>query len=184
MNYFIGVAPPPDVALRIDDLRARFPGRLVERIEPHVTLVSPLEVLNLDAWVSALEHVAASTHPFRLQLGAPDYFAGRVLFMSVQTGGPELSELRARLYNVTRTVVEDSKGVPALRDAQRAYHPHLTLAMPSFGTPASLFPEIHNEAAALAADTSAFIVRAVRLYSKRDSRWSPEQDLAFRQGPE
>ncbi|MCY0901399.1 MAG: 2'-5' RNA ligase family protein [Firmicutes bacterium] len=184
MTYFIGVVPPPEVAARIDVLRARFPGRLVERIEPHITLVAPLEVLNLDLWVSALERVAASTHPFCLQLGSPDYFDRRVLFLSVQTGSPELSELRARLYNVTQTGGQDTSSVPELRDAERAYHPHLTLAMPSFGTPAALFPAIHNEAAALAADTSAFVVASVRLYRKRGSRWSPEQDLAFSTLPE
>lgn len=180
MRFFAGIAVPDDLKNTIDTLRASYPGRLVRHIEPHVTLVPPMEVPQPEWWLEAMQEVCNTEAPFALQLGAPDAFGKRVLFLRLEDGANAL-RLRDALYSATQRLTQ-LHGWP-FQVEQRPFHPHLTLAMESFGTPLAQMDEIRQSATDLAANMSAFTVRAVRVYRRQTGGWKPFADLPLAHQP-
>lgn len=177
MRYFVGVSMPKELQVSIDALRSSYPGRLVRHVEPHVTLVPPVEVPEIQPFLSALRTVCDSHEPFLLPLGQPDTFGKRVLFLSVdrQTG---IDRLRAALYTGTQELFQ-ARGWPLTQDA-RPFHPHLTLAMSSFGTSQDAMLQMREEAQLLASTLLPVPVTAVRVYRREAGGWQQFTDLALR----
>lgn len=177
MKYFVGVAIPPSLAVRIDAIRSRYPGRLVKRIEPHITLVPPFDITDPTAYIRALQEPLRSRIPFSLQLGQPDSFGSRVLFLSVQDTTGMLHSLHSALYERALEHVH-SQGTRQDKE-ERPYHPHLTLAMTSFGTSQNDMLHIREDALVDVASYSSIQVSSVRVYKKEKECWSPYVDLSL-----
>jgi 2'-5' RNA ligase/N-acetylglutamate synthase-like GNAT family acetyltransferase len=112
-----------DVGREVDGLRRALGAGALERIEPHVTLVPPVNVKeeDLEAALRVFREAAVALAPLRLELGPPATFLPRTPVVYLEVGGDleELSRLRDLL----------SKGPlspPAGRE-ERDFVPHVTL---------------------------------------------------------
>ena len=169
MRYFIGITPEPEEQAKIDALRHRFPGKLAQHVEPHITILPPAEYTQASTMEQGLLTALSSTSSFTIQLGTPSYFGKRVLFFSVLDEGRSLQNLRDSVWEeVNRIRFTDQ--LPIIEDS-RAFHPHLTLAMSSFGTPFVIMQQMETEAKVLAESFPPFLVRSVKVYVRDQIGW-------------
>lgn len=91
-----------------------------ERIVPHVTLVPPINVSEVDLpeALAAVRRVATGTKPFRIGFSSLASFApsARTVHLAVESRSGELERLRDRV-----------RVGPLLRDDPRPFSPHVTL---------------------------------------------------------
>lgn len=118
----VALVVDPPVADEIDGLRRALADPALGRIDPHVTLVPPVNVRggDLDRALRLLRGAAAArTGPLRLTLGPPASFLPRnpVLFLEVAGDGAELRALRDAVF-----------APPLARELTWPWVPHLTLA--------------------------------------------------------
>ncbi|MHB1630121.1 MAG: 2'-5' RNA ligase family protein [Bacilli bacterium] len=93
--------------------------------------------------------------------------------------GPAVDPLRALrqdLLAVTRSW--RAHGLVS-QGEERPFHPHLTLAMSSFGTTRSDMRRLAWEADRLSRALPSFAVRSVRVYARHETRWERHDDLAL-----
>ncbi len=180
MRYFVGITPEPEVQAKIDALRRSFPGKLVQHVEPHITILPPAEYVQVSTLEEGLLTALSSVNSLTIQLGAPAYFGKRVLFFSVLHEGTVLPFLRDSVWEeVNRTRIADS--LPAIEDS-RAFHPHLTLAMSSFGTPFTIMQQMEAEAKVMVASFPPFLVQSVKVYVRDQKGWRTWKSLNLNQG--
>lgn len=183
MKYFIGIVPPTDQSEQIDELRRKYPGRHLAHIDPHITLIPPLEFTETPFdWLQMIEQTLAEIQPFSIQLGQPGFFSQRVLFLNVhilRAKGKESNALH-RMYEKMQSVTEPYR-TQASQYAQSSrngsFHPHLTVAMASFGTSFSVMTQMYADATVLSPLFDPFIVRSVRVFVKTPERWIPYRDI-------
>jgi len=174
MKYFVAVALPGTLRDSIDSLRARYPGRLNQHLEPHITLLPPIDVVDERGWLEGLTQTAKNCARFPLQLGQPAQFGQRVLYLSVVSELAPLSALRAALKASSATMLQD---LDEPMTDERPFHPHVTLAMTSFGTTNESMAQMSTEASGDDSLHTAFIVQAVRVYVRAASGWQTLADL-------
>ncbi|MGI8792375.1 MAG: GNAT family N-acetyltransferase [Acidimicrobiales bacterium] len=158
---------PDPVRTEVQGLRRAVGDGSLERIQPHVTLVPPVNVRedNLGDALAVLRSAAASVPEFlSLTLGPPASFLpdNPVLFLEV---GGDLDGLHALRDRVFRGPLERTLTWP--------YVPHVTLADQA---------EVDRIGAAKAAlrDYRADVaIRAVQLLEERDRRWEPTAEVRF-----
>ena len=174
MRYFVGIIPEPGAKAQIEALRRRYPGRLQKHVEPHITILPPAEYSQSRTLSAGLSAALSEVGAFEVRLGNPGYFGNRVLFLSVE-GDVELLELReAIVEKVNLDRVRES--LPAIED-KRGFHPHLTLAMASFGTPFPAMAAMNKEAAEMIAQFRPFRVEKVRAFVRGASGWETWRDF-------
>ena len=179
MRYFVGITPEPKEQAKIDEFRRRFPGKLVQHVEPHITILPPSEYTQSSSLEQGLLTALSSLPSFTIQLGAPGYFGKRVLFFSILHDGKSLPLLRnSVLEEVNRTRAND--GLPVIEDS-RAFHPHLTLAMSSFGTPYAIMQQMEIEAKVMAKLISPILVQSVKVYVREQKGWETWKNLLLKQ---
>jgi 2'-5' RNA ligase len=118
-RFALALVIPPPVSTEIDGLRRALGDRQLGRIEPHITVVPPIN-LHEDQIADALavaQAAAAGREPLVLRLGPVDTFGpeSRVRFLAVEPWAP-LQEL----YRACWTGVLE-------RPERRSYHPHVTV---------------------------------------------------------
>lgn len=99
----------------VDGLRRAVGDPALGRVPPHITLVPPVNVADVDAALSVLRSAAAATRPFRLSIGPPTTFLpdNPVLYLAVS--GP-VDEVRERVFRR-----------PLARTLTWPFVPHVTL---------------------------------------------------------
>lgn len=118
----LGVAllVPEPVGTEIDGLRRALADPALGRIEPHVTLVPPVNVReeDLDAAMDVLRAAAADAGPLRLDLGPAATFRPEtpVIYLAVDGDTEAVTSLRAAV---------DAE--PLVRRSTRPFVPHVTI---------------------------------------------------------
>lgn len=118
-RFAVALVVPPPVATEIDGLRRALGDRQLGRIEPHITLIPPINLRD-DQVADALAVVdaAASTHgPITVSIGPVDTFGvdSPVRFLAVEPWD-DVDALRRACWT----------GVLA-REERRPFHPHVTV---------------------------------------------------------
>lgn len=115
---------PQPVATQVDGLRRALGSGALGRIDPHITLVPPINVAERDlpAALATVRHGAASSHPLALRLGPVATFApaNPVAYLAV---GGEPGEVDA-LHGLRRAVRSGVLERPDTHD----FVPHVTVA--------------------------------------------------------
>lgn len=176
MKYFLGIVPNGDIYHQIQEFRRRVNEKHFNHIEAHITLKAPLFLGDPNTWLPALRQVCQKTAPLTVRLGPPQFFGhDAVLYLTVH--GEGLPALHRQLLSCLRPF---ERG----RDGQRRhegddYHPHLTLAMRSFGVSAEEMKRAAEEASRSLASFPPFLVSSVRVYRQagRGQPWRPFMDL-------
>lgn len=182
MKLFLGIVPPPSDAERIDALRRRYPGRLVGHVDPHVTLVPPFEEEQASGLSDAIERALRNAAAPCVGLGEPGFFDDRVLYFRVIDSEGGLPLLRREIFGALRDFRRDAGGRGLVGTDEngpgaRVFHPHLTLAMRSFGTPVWAMAQMYAEASVLAPSFAPFSASCVRVFARRDEGWRRYADL-------
>lgn len=86
------------VGTEVDGLRRALGDPSLGRVPPHVTLVPPVNVADVDAAMAVLRSAGAATRPFPMGLGPPVTFLpdNPVLYLAVS--GEEIGPLRDRVF--------------------------------------------------------------------------------------
>lgn len=118
-RFAVALVIPPPVSIEIDGLRRALGDRQLGRIEPHITVVPPIN-LHDDELVDALAVVQAAARrasTLELTIGPLDTFSDRspVRFLAVAPWEPVV-ELHAACLEG-----------PLDRPEQRPFHPHVTV---------------------------------------------------------
>jgi 2'-5' RNA ligase len=109
-RFAVALLVPPPVAVEIDGLRRALGDRQLGRIDPHITVVPPINLGEEDL-------AALAAGPMSLALGPVETFAesSPVRFLAVAPWGP-VTELYRACWS----------GVLA-RPEKRSFHPHVTV---------------------------------------------------------
>jgi 2'-5' RNA ligase len=111
---------PPPVAGEIDALRRAVGAEDIERLQPHLTLVPPVNVHDddMDAALDLLRDAAQRTVPFTLRLGPVRTFlpTNPVLFLEVGGQVGEVDALRDKVFRA-----------PLERNLTWPFQPHVTV---------------------------------------------------------
>lgn len=118
-RFAVALLIPPPVSIEIDGIRRALGDRQLGRIDPHVTLIPPIN-LHDDQVADALAVVqaaAAGREPVALRLGPLDTFGPEspVRFLAVDPWAPLVE-----LHEACWTGVLD-------RPERRPFHPHVTV---------------------------------------------------------
>lgn len=162
MKYFLGVAPPRELQERIASFQRLWPrNRHPDHVEPHITMKAPQGLVSAhEGWVSRVQAVCAAVAPMQVRLGAPGWFRRDVVFLGVEAAG-------LRKFHDSLVALFDPAFV-APNERGEAWHPHLTLAMRSFGLSKAELAEVHARATTELRDLPAFGAVSVRVYAKED----------------
>jgi 2'-5' RNA ligase len=137
----VALVVPPPVAFEIDGLRRALGDRQLGRIDPHVTIIPPINVREeevADA-LAVVQAAASGREPLSLTLGPVDTFGpgSPVRFLAVDPWEPVVD-----LYRACWTGVLE-------RPEKRSFHPHVTVDIegaPTDGVDAALELLRHYEA--------------------------------------
>jgi 2'-5' RNA ligase len=113
---------PAPVAAEVQGLRRALGDPALERIPPHLTLLAPVNVrdVDVDAAVAVVTAAAAAAEPLRVDLGPVVSFAPVTHTVHLAVGGPDLDAL-----GVLRAGVHQA---PLARPDVHPWTPHVTLA--------------------------------------------------------
>ncbi len=157
----------------------------MDRVEPHITIVPPFDladpVENKGWWQQQIDQMGELSS-FSIQLGQPAYFGRRVLFLSVHdvTGESGIAVHEQALYRLrerAQAYVRDHLKVDETR--REDFHPHLTLAMQSFGTSLEDMRRLEQDANDLVEELPNFRVTSLRIYVLENRRWQRLIDAGF-----
>ena len=116
---YLAVLPSEETGEQLSNL-ARRHG--VDLAVPHVTVKAPPGLGGGAPWRPVAEEALARVPPFELRLGPPDWFAGRVLVLTVEA--PQIRDLHLALVSAL-----DEIGVTMTDTEGAGYQPHLTLGI-------------------------------------------------------
>lgn len=156
MKYFIGIIPPENIFNTILNIQQQFGDN---RLEPHITLRSPVTPVDASNWLDSIKKVTASFAPFDIHLPATGYFGKRVLFIKVQS-----ADLK-QLYKQVVTAIKPFE--PVVKEDHYDYHPHLTLGRSWCGFTRHDFEKMQEMADQyLSVKPVSFNVDFLRVYQK------------------
>lgn len=178
MKFFIGIVPPENIYKTVVDIQSLFGSN---RLEPHITLRPPVNVLHENKWLEAIGHVCTNFPPFTIHLPGTGYFGNRVLYISVEL--PQLTELHYAIMRVINPFEQvDNKG-----GENQQFHPHLTLGRQWCGFTKQDFVQMKALADGfLSANQVYFIATSIRIYHKpkQHGQWKPMKDIFLNPGSE
>jgi 2'-5' RNA ligase len=124
MRLGVVLLVPPPLAGEIDGLRRGCGDRSRSRVPPHLTLVPPVNVRDVDLprALQVVRQAAAGCHPLRLRLGPPTSFLPDSPVVYLDVGGDE-KELAA-LHRLRELVFRP----PLERRLDHPFVPHVTIA--------------------------------------------------------
>lgn len=122
-RYTVSLVVSGRVATEIDGMRRALGAESLRRIPPHITLIPPVNVRDVDATdvMELLRAVAATGRPIAVELGPPATFwpASPVVYLAV-SGAPEpINSLRGRLLT--------GPLAPPAGRREREFVPHVTI---------------------------------------------------------
>jgi 2'-5' RNA ligase len=119
MRIGVAIEVPAPFGPQLQAARAGFGDPLAPHIPPHITLVGPTEVADLEPVVRHLKDVAASHAPFTVHLRGTGTFrpVSDVVFVQVAVGISECEQLERAV-----------RAGPLDQITRFNYHPHVTVA--------------------------------------------------------
>ena len=161
----IGIAlqVPPPFGPQLQAARADFGDPVARHVPPHITLLGPTDVADLDPVVEHLTSVAASHSPFTIHLRGTGTFrpVSAVVFVQVAMGISECERLEQAV-----------RAGPLDQVTRFNYHPHVTVA---HDLPDEALDRAFDD---LADYEASFDVGSMHLYTLGgDEVWRPVRDI-------
>ncbi|MFP5578186.1 MAG: 2'-5' RNA ligase family protein [Acidimicrobiia bacterium] len=118
-RFAVALLIPPPVSTEIDGIRRALGDRQLGRIDPHVTIIPPINLREEDvgAALAVVQAAARAAEPMTVTIGPVETFAeaSPVRFLAVDPWGPVTA-----LYAACWTGALD-------RPEKRSFHPHVTV---------------------------------------------------------
>lgn len=118
-RFAVALLVPPPVSIEIDGIRRALGDRQLGRIDPHVTLIPPINLHDddLPGALAVVQAAARRARPMTLTIGPLDTFGGSspVRFLAVDPWAPVVELQRACWAGVLE------------REERRPFHPHVTV---------------------------------------------------------
>jgi 2'-5' RNA ligase len=165
-RFAVALLIPPPVSVEIDGLRRALGDRQLGRIDPHVTIVPPINLHDeqVGEAMAVVQAAARAAGPMELTLGPVETFAetSPVRFLAVAPWAPVTA-----LYRACWTGVLE-------REEKRPFHPHVTVDIdggPTEGTDPAL--------ALLAGYRAEVVVDRVTVLENVERGWDPYLSYRF-----
>lgn len=166
-RFAVALLIPPPVAIEIDVLRRALGDRQLGRIDPHVTVIPPINLCEEDVTEAlTIVHAAAcAIEPMALTIGPLETFAesSPVRFLAVEPWAPVAALYRACWSGVLE------------REEKRSFHPHVTVDIDG-GPTEGADPAVE----VLAGYRAEVLVDRVTVLENIDRGWDPY--IAYRFG--
>ncbi|MGK2929962.1 MAG: 2'-5' RNA ligase family protein [Acidimicrobiales bacterium] len=165
---------PPPVSVEVDGLRRALGDRQLGRIEPHITLVPPINVREdeVAAAMAVVQEAASGREPMSLTIGPLETFGvdSRVRFLAVDPWEP-ISDLQRACWS----------GVLD-RPKDRPFHPHVTVDIDGspIGAPDPALDVLANYAAEVTIDRVTVLEHRVPEDGDEPGNRTWETYLAYR----
>lgn len=163
MRIGVAIEVPAPFGLQLQAARAGFGDPLAPYIPPHITLLGPTEVADLDPVVEHLTSVAKARSPFTVHLRGTGTFrpVSAVVFVQVAMGISECEQLERAV-----------RAGPLDQESRFNYHPHVTVA---HDVPDDALDRAFDE---LADYEASFRVTSMHVYTFGDDEvWRPVRDV-------
>jgi 2'-5' RNA ligase len=163
MRIGVAIEVPAPFGPQLQAARAGFGDPLAPYIPPHITLVGPTEVPDLEPVVDHLRAVARSHAPFTVHLRGTGTFrpVSAVVFVQVAVGIAECEQLERAV-----------RAGPLDQITRFNYHPHVTVA---HDLPDDAMDRAFDE---LADYRAGFLVSSMHVYALGDDEvWRPVRDI-------
>lgn len=166
-RFAVALLIPPPTSVEVDGLRRGLGDRQLGRIDPHVTIIPPINLREEDIGdaLAVVQAGARIAEPMTLTIGPVETFAetSPVRFLAVDPWGPVTALYRACWSGVLE------------RSEKRSFHPHVTVDIDG-GTTDGPDPALD----VLAGYRAEVVVDRITVLENVDRRWDPY--IAYRFG--
>jgi 2'-5' RNA ligase len=167
MKRFIGIVPPKEIYDKIQQIQNEYGDN---RLEPHITIIAPVTVVDETKWMETIERICADFSAIDISLPATGYFGKKTLFIDVAS--PKLSNLYHQLNNHLKAYQKNEPN--AIKNT--TYHPHLTLGRAWCGFTKDDFSNMkHLAEEYLSKEKISFKASSIRVYHKPSPKGRYEQ---------
>jgi 2'-5' RNA ligase len=173
MKRFIGIVPPFDIYNTIVQIQNKYGDN---RLEPHITLIVPVTVIEELKWISSIENICKDFSSIEVKLPATGNFGKKTLFIEAE------SEELHRLHNELSTGINSYQNNPPNQFENQPYHPHLTLGRAWCGFSKEDFKNMRADADEyLSKESITFIASFLRIYHKPSlgGKYEKLKDIEF-----
>lgn len=163
MPFFIGLALPPNFARKVLKFQRKYENNsLPEIVEPHITVKAQGGLSEGMDWLSPVRNVIEGTIPFEVKVGKPNTFAGKVVYLSVQSDGAK------SLHRELVKAVSPSEDEIAAYYEMDSYVPHVSIAIIDEQLGSDTFERIREDASKTFTGSFSFMVESARIYGLTD----------------
>ena len=168
-EFFAGITLPEHIRVEVERWRRQFRA---PKTVPHITLLAPFELADVNQLLAAFEYAVKQHHPFKIQSTGLGHFGKAVIYVDIDPS-KELLSLQSRL---AQTLIEIG-----IKPEKRSYHPHITLATRLH--PAEF--ERYQQQLVEYQPQYCFMCRAVTVFALVEEgklkRWYPYADLPLKE---
>ncbi|PDX97231.1 2'-5' RNA ligase [Bacillus pseudomycoides] len=173
MKFFIGIIPPESYLHKIQQFQRQWENnRIVEVVEPHITVKAQGGLTSDQEWLKKVEKVCKQIPSFTLSLGKPQFFGKQVLFLSVED---------SKVYKLHRLLVEavsPSDDLIKRYMEMEQYHPHLTLGQTHWGLTSDELVQMEQVARDKLTPYPEWTVNFIRIYQEiEENTYQPYKDI-------
>ena len=163
MPFFIGLPLPPNFARKVLKFQRKYENNSLPGIvEPHITVKAQGGLSEDLEWLSPVRKVIESTISFEVKVGKPNTFAGKAVYLSVQSEGAKL------LHRELVISVSPSEDEIAAYYEMDSYVPHVSIAILEDNLDSDTLERIREDASKTFTGSFSFVVESARIYGLTD----------------
>ena len=161
MKFFIGIVPTGEFKLKLIDFQHKWKNnRMIDVVEPHITLKAQGGLTSDEKWLSKVTVVCHNFQSFKISLDKPMFFGEDILYLSAQS---------SELFNLHKSIVGEIS--PSNELIKRYFElddfvPHMTLGKTHYGLSKKELIDMGNLAEKELSPFPTFEVRFVRVYQE------------------
>lgn len=161
MQFFIGIVPTDEFKLKLIDFQCKWKNnRIIDAVEPHITLKAQGGLTPDEKWLSKVKAVCHNFQSFQITLDKPMFFGEDIIYLSATSN---------ELFNLHKSIVGE---VSPSNDLIKQYFelddfvPHMTLGKTNYGLSKKELRDMRNLAEKELSPFPTFEVRFVRVYQE------------------
>lgn len=178
MQYFIGIAPPPEISETIVLFQKSIPNNHTPFLfEPHITIKGPDGLTEDMVWIDLARNVLKNFQKIEIILNGIDTFENKVLFLR-----PFPAEKIVTMHRKLLSALKSTTNVIEGEFENERYIPHLTLAATKWGITKEALLEASERGKNALSQLQAFQLSSARIYRQYqdDEPYHVFEELLFR----
>lgn len=176
MQFFIGIAPSDEYKRKLIDFQHKWKNnRIIDVVEPHITLKAQGGLTPDERWLSIVKDVCYNFRTFQITIDKPMFFGDDILYLSATSN---------ELYKLHKSLVQE---ISPLKDLIKKYFelddfvPHMTLGKTNYGLSNEELVDMEKMAEKKLSPFPIFEVRFIRVYQEvKTNRYKKYLDIPLK----